>query len=140
MRGRICGLEPPSTGQAVWCILMISFAPTSCLQTPLLGHWSDLHGRKPFILVAQVGAGCRGGWEKAPTAETGRTTRQCGRSFEHMRPGGEQPFGPWFAGCASAQQASGYFLLMLAAWTGSLGGRHAQISLLDTHVARLPLT
>ena len=24
------------------------------LQTPLLGHWSDLHGRKPFFLVAQV--------------------------------------------------------------------------------------
>ena len=23
-------------------------------QTPLLGHWSDLHGRRPFFLVAQA--------------------------------------------------------------------------------------
>ncbi|KAL4420298.1 hypothetical protein ABPG77_001388 [Micractinium sp. CCAP 211/92] len=29
----------------------------SIVLTPLLGHWSDLHGRKPFILVAQ-GCAC----------------------------------------------------------------------------------
>lgn len=27
-------------------------------QTPMLGHWSDMHGRKPFLLVSQV---CVGG-------------------------------------------------------------------------------
>lgn len=35
-------------------------APAVCPQTPLLGHWSDLHGRKPFILVSQVGLACLG--------------------------------------------------------------------------------
>jgi hypothetical protein len=32
------------------------------LQTPLLGHWSDLHGRKPFFFVAQASAMERGFW------------------------------------------------------------------------------
>lgn len=34
-------------------------APAAHPQTPLLGHWSDLHGRKPFILFSQVGLVCR---------------------------------------------------------------------------------